>query len=92
MVFDGENNGDTLSNLQVEYNFSSQEFDYYQPGTISSYVWWSPVNNNIPTSLFNPPLDNTAPLTTTSNNGDIVGMWDLKIQLKPSIASYNFTA
>jgi len=85
------NSWDDLTNVQVEYSFSSNQFTYYQPWTVSSYVWWSPVNSNIPTNEFNPPLDNTAPITTSSVNWDIMDLYYTKIQFLTWASSYNFS-
>lgn len=85
------NQWDTVNNIDVEFNFSSNQFNYYEPWTVSSYVWWSPVNSNIATNLFNPPSDNTAPITTVSNNWDVIDLYYTKIQITSWATSYNFS-
>jgi len=82
---------DTVTNVEAEYNFSSSQFTYYQPGTVNSYVWWAPVNSNIPTNQFDPPVDNTAPITTSSANGDVMDLYYTKLQILTWATNYSFT-
>lgn len=85
-----ENNGDTASNVEAEFTFSDTQFSYYEPWTIGSYVMWLPVNSNIATTDFNPPTDNTAPITTSSANWDYLDLYYLKLQLNNTITATNF--
>ena len=76
-----ENNWDTATNVEWEFTFSSNNFSYENQWTIDSYIMWSPVKQDISTSLFNPPIDNSAPISSSSNAWDYLDLYYLDLRI-----------
>lgn len=86
-----ENNWDSATNVLAQFDFSATEFVYTGVGTVDSYKWWTLENQNIDTNNFNPPTDNTVPITSSSVNGDVLDLYYTQLLLNSNVSTYNFT-
>lgn len=84
-----QNNIWDINNLALEFSFSNTEwFVYDNPNQTSSYIWWSPVNQNISQSTFNPPFLNIAPISSTSSNWDVLDLYYTNLRFLDTAKDY----
>lgn len=85
------NSGDELTNVSLEYGFSSSDFTYMSPETIDTKKNGVNVNENVSLSEFNPPTDTILPIAPTASPGDTLEASFLLLKLNQTFSQPLFT-
>lgn len=81
-----KNRWDTITNVEWNFTFSSNNFSYINKETVDFYKNWYVETENIPTSLFNPPIDNIIPMTSEAIANDILDLYYFDLVINQDVS------